>query len=197
MDERQSIDSIVEEPAHRTLRERAKDYSSTWKEYFRTLAPAIAISSVGSAIGQAVATHLGADSITANTLAAYVCGYIPGYTYYFRQEYKNHRERYPNGIKSKEFATYVGTFFAADWVSDILTFTPTFIGTNLLLMRHTNVSPFMRGIIAWDGAALLYISSMSALHPFTQRLTDSANAGIRRLYRAVRNTNSVPPAAGC
>jgi hypothetical protein len=172
------------------LTESIKNYPKTWKEYFKGLAPAVVISSIGAAGGQWLANHLGYDSNFAMTASAYVCGYIPGYSYFFGQEYIKNKKKYPKGIISKEFGEFVGTFMASDYVADFTTFTPAFIASNLWMANNTEIHPALRSIIAWNSSAMLYISAMAGLHPVTRRVTQGINHGLESLVKKIKKKSN-------
>ncbi len=182
----ESLESAVENSKQLSLGQELahsiKKYPETWKDYFKSLAPALVVSSITSAVGQWAAMKLGYDSTAAMTAAAYVCGYIPGYATFFGLEYFRNKSKYPSGVLSKEFGEFVGTFMAADYVADLSTFTPAFIASNFWLANNTELHPAIRGIVAWDAASLLYISSISAIHPITRRINQSINTKIKSLY---------------
>lgn len=168
------------------LAESIRHYPSHWKSYMKQLAPTVLISSLGSATAQWIADRMGFDGTTAQTIAGYIGGYGTGYPFYFGSEYLLHKERYPKGIISKEFGKLVGTFLAADYVADLSTFTPTFIGSNAYLANNTDIAPFPRGLIAWNTAGLLYTSVMAGLHPAVQRVNSAINRGIKSVCRKLR-----------
>lgn len=182
------LERIVEHSP--TLRQELSNsihaYPHTWVEYFKAVGPAIVISSVASSVGQWAITELGYDSKAATTASAYVCGYLPGYSYFFLSEYHRHREHYGK-LFSKKFGEFVGTFLAADYVADLTTFTPAFIAANVWMTDHTDFHPVVRGMLAWNGAALLYVSSISALHPLSRRINTSLNKRIRSLFHRLNN----------
>jgi hypothetical protein len=187
----ENLDDIIltSQPTLREeLSQSIRNYPKTWREYLKSLAPAVAISAIGSAAGQWAATSLGYDSKLATTTAAYVCGYVPGFTTFFTMEYTRNREKYPR-VFSKEFGEFVGTFLAADYVSDLSTFTPVFISSNLWMTDHTQIHPAMRSIIAWNVGALGYISAISALHPVARRLNQAINRGVKRIYKGITHKN--------
>ncbi len=184
-----TLECIVKGEEPLTLRQELSQsihaYPKTLKEYFKQLAPAVVVSSLGSALGQYGATELGYDTKFATTAAAYVCGYIPGYTTFFTLEYLKNQNKYP-AVFSKEFGGFVSTFMAADYVADMLTFTPVFIASNIWLTDNTALNPALRSIIAWNTASVLYIASISALHPVTRRISQALNKHVRSLYQTVR-----------
>lgn len=176
-----SVPSLGEE-----LKQSVHEYPQTWKKYVKQLGPAVIISSIGAAAGQWAAHKLGYDSKAAMTATAYVCGYVPGFAYFFTSEYLTNKEKYPNGVLSKEFAHFAGTFMAADYVADLSTFTPAFISSNVWLADHTNLHPAVRSLVAWNTSALLYISAIAGLHPLARRATEKINKGIKKLGNILR-----------
>ncbi|MBI3333948.1 hypothetical protein HYZ97_00480 [Candidatus Pacearchaeota archaeon] len=180
----------LEQTAHSTLeqelKESIKGYPRTWIEYFKQLAPAVVVSSIGAAAGQELATRLGYDSKLATTAASYVCGYIPGYLTFFGLEYWKNRGKYSDGLFSREFAHFAGTFLAADYIADIATFTPAFIASNIWLTDNTDLSPAVRGLTAWNTSALLYISAIAGLHPLTRRITSAVNNKVKSVVKKLK-----------
>ena len=190
------LERIVNEPSlvqeqptlRQELSQSIKAYPKTWKGYFKQITPAILVSSVGAAAGQWAAQKMGYDSNAAMTAAAYVCGYIPGYSTFFGIEFLRNRDKYKK-VFSKEFGEFAGTFMAADYVSDITTFTPVFIASNLWMANNTEIHPAVRSLIAWNSAGWLYLSTMSALHPLTRRINNSINEGVRKTFKKIRGKN--------
>ncbi len=178
----------VEISLGKELSNSIRNYPSTFKNYFKQLAPAIVISSIGSAAGQYLANKFGYDSNAALTAAAYICGYIPGYSYFFSSEYRTNRENYPKFL-SKEFGKFVSTFMAADYVADITTFTPAFIASNIWMTENTDINPALRSVIAWNAAAFLYMGTISALHPLSRRITDGINNNFKKIVGKIKRKN--------
>jgi len=168
------------------LTQAVKDYPKTFIKYLKQLTPAILVSSVGAAAGQWAANELGYDSNVALTTAGYIAGTIPGYSYFFGSEFLSNRQNYPNGILSKEFGEFAGSFMASDYLADLTTFTPAFVAGNVLLNENTDMSPFMNGVVAWNAASFLYLCTMSALHPVAERVTRSVNNKVRGLWKNIR-----------
>jgi|SRR3989344_716530 len=168
------------------LSDGIKRYPSNLKEYFKGLGPAFIVSSVGSAAGQWAADRLGFNSTAAQTTAAYIGGYIPGYTYFFTQEYLRNKSKYPKGFFSREMGHFALTFLAADYVADLSTFTPAFISSNVWMKNNTEINPAIRSLIAWNGSGLLYIAAISAIHPLTKRITQSINNGVKYLGSKIK-----------
>ena len=184
-----SLETTVKEtPSLRQeISESIRHYPSTLVKYGKTLGPAILIASVGSATAQLGAQKLGFDTPSMMTAAAYLGGYVPGYCFFFGREYYKNKDCYPNGMLSKGFGEYVASFFAADYLADITTFTPAFIFSNIWLTNHTSLNPFSRGLLAWNGCALPYLAAMAALHPVTKRATEAVNKGIVSLVSTVKS----------
>lgn len=180
------LEQIAQPSLKDELKESIRAYPKTWKEYAKQLGPAVIVSSIGAAVGQELATRLGYDSKLATTLSSYVCGYVPGYLTFFGLEFFRNKQKYPNGILSKEFAHFAGTFLAADYVADITTFTPAFIASNLWLTDNTDLSPAARGLTAWNTSALLYICAMAGLHPLTRRTTSAVNGAIKSIAKRLK-----------
>lgn len=181
-------ESRTEKLLREELVKSIRNYPKNWREYAKALTPAIIISSVGSAGGQWFASSHGYDSNLAMTASAYVCGYIPGYTYFFGAEYVKNKLNYPNGIFSRKFAEFAGSFMAADYVADITTFTPAFITSNLWLSNNTDIHPAFRSLVAWNGSALLYLSMMAGLHPLTRRITGRINKGLESVFKKIKES---------
>ncbi|MBP7708680.1 hypothetical protein KA107_03265 [Candidatus Pacearchaeota archaeon] len=186
----EQLETKLEKSKSPTLKEELKDsikaYPQTWKKYFKQLAPAIGISSIGSAVGQWAAYKLGyEDNNLAMTASAYICGYIPGFTYFFTSEYLANKDKYPQFF-SKEMGKFAGTFFAADYVADMTTFTPEFMATNVWLNNNTDLGPISRSLIAWNSCGMLYLSAMAGLHPLTRRITEKINKGITSLKKKIK-----------
>lgn len=180
----ESLETRLETPKSlRTeLAESFRSYPKNWVSYMKQLAPTILISSLGSATAQWIAQRMGHDGATAQTIAGYIGGYGTGYPFYFGSEYLLHKDRYPKGIISRDFGRFVGTFLAADYVADLSTFTPTFIGLNAYLTNNTDMEPFPRGLVAWNTAGILYTTVMAGLHPAIQRVNSAINRGIKSAF---------------
>ena len=181
---------VTLEKPHATLKQEIADafhhYPSSLIDYTKILLPALAVSSIPSGIAQWGGALLGYTSPAEATAAAYLLGYPAGYATAFTLEYFKNKGNYPLGFFSKKMAEFAGTFIAADYVADLLFFTPEFIALNSWMVNNTSIHPFVRNSAAWYGAGALWISGMALMHPIARRLNTAINKEVRAAYNAVR-----------
>jgi len=165
------------------LADSIRNYPATWKEYMINMTPATIATMAGAALGKWSAAKLGYTGDLAQTLALYA-GYPFGYGTFFTLAYLRNKEKY-QGILSKEFGKFVGTFLAADYVADLLVFSPIAITSAIYLNRHSDLNPAAQGAIVIGVAGVCYTSTMAALHPVMQRITTRVNETIKSAYHTV------------
>ena len=188
-------ESTVEKPSLLDeMKVQVKHYPKNWVEYMKGLMPTLVVSTIGAFYGPDVAQELGYTSEFSKILGTYILGYSMGYTTAFGIEYFRHKEKYPNGIFSKEFKDYIVSFIAADYVADLSVFQTTMLTANYLLGQYTEMNENTRKAAAWVGAGLCWISAMAGLHPITKRVNEYLNNTIKNVYHKLTDNKNTPTA---
>src|SRR3989338_4312435 len=150
-------DNLEQKTLKEELKESIRHYPSNARKYLNQLGPSMLVCTAGAAFGRWVAHKKGYDSPTAGITASYIAGYVPGYAYFLGSEFLKNKDHYEK-IFSKKFGEFASTFLAADYVSDMIAFTPAFISSSIWLRNNTKLDNWEQGAIAWVGSGLLYLA---------------------------------------
>ena len=169
--------------------EHIKKFPTTLKQYCRELGPLILPMAGIGGLAQAGAQKMGFDTPAQMTLAAIVVTYPLYYSTVFVAEYIRNKPTYQ---KSKKlFGKYMLDFLAADYVADLTSYTPIFVGTNLWLGKHDpQMQPIERNMIASIAGSTVYIINMAAFLPIIRKATEISNRAIESTYRAIFKPNA-------
>lgn len=163
----------------------SKWYGKAVKENYRQFIPSLVVSSACAFGGQEIAERFQIASEWAVQLSGYIGGTIGGYTTFLSLEYKNKKEKYPNGFISKEMGKTLVDLTSSDYLADMISFAPVFIAVNHQLLND-GVDPGVSGGVSALVGSTTYFFTMCGFYDGFQRLTNKVNSRIRKWYNSIK-----------
>lgn len=157
-------------------------YGDTIRSNYKELVPSLMVSTAAAFGGQEVIDRvMETPPEWLLQSGGYSAAFVTGWGTFLGLSYKNNSEQYPNGFISKEMGKTFGEAFSADYVADLVSYTPTFLAVNHQLLKH-DVDPGLSGLASAGAASTTYFFVMCALYDRSQALTQKINNGIKKLF---------------
>ncbi len=158
-------------------------YSEQLKNNASTILPALGAAAIGTWGGQEALEYFNESREVVVQSTGYLSGLVVGYSVFLEREYKQNPEKYPNGFFSKDMLKTLGNFASADYVGDLVGFTPQFVFTNHYLLEQ-GMDQGMSGLIAAGVASTSYYFAISALYGWTEQVSAAINKNIKKVFKA-------------
>lgn len=177
-----ALDSIVN-----TTVKGIKWYGEAIRKNYKQFIPALVVSTVAAGGAQELA-----DALIENPnewitqLSGYLGATAGGYGTFLSLEFRNNREKYPNGFLSKEMGKTFVDIASSDYLADVISYTPVFIASNHYLLNQ-EVGEGIAGSISAGIASTTYFFTMCGLYDVFQRFTHRFNTLTKRALNKLKN----------
>lgn len=161
-------------------------YGNSVRENYPQFLPSLLVSSVVAAGGQEVVGLMDAPPEWLVQAGGYTGATISGYSVFLGLEYRNKKEHYPRGFLSREMGKTIIDIASADYLADLMCYTPVFVGVNHVLL-NSDVGEFWSGLAAAGTASLAYFLVICGVYDRTQALTSKVNGYIRSAAKKIGN----------
>jgi len=157
-----------------------KWYGGSIRDNYKEFVPALVCSTAAASLAQAAVDMMENPHEVLMQSAGYFAALASGYVVFLGLSYKNKPENYPNGFISKEMGNTFATMASADYVADLVSYTPVFITVNHLMLNNGH-SGLVSGLCAAGAASTTYFFTVCGLYDRCQAAAKHINKGVRKV----------------
>jgi len=176
------------ESSNGKFRETLSWYGNTIRENYRQFIPSLIVSTACTYLGQDLVEFMSENpSEWVTQLTGYAGATVGGYATFLSLEYKNKREKYPDGFVSREMGKTLVDVVSSDYLADAVSYAPVFITTNHYLLEG-GVDAGASGGISAAAASTTYFFTICALYDRFQSLTKRIAEGVKNIKDTIKRS---------
>jgi len=159
-----------------------KWYGNSIKQNYKQFIPALIVSSLTAAGAQELTEYINNAPEWLIQSSGYLGATIGGYGAFLPINYRNNKKKYPNGFFSKETIKTIVEVASADYLSDIISYAPVFVGMNHYLLE-SGYDSGTSGLISATTASTAYFFTVCGLYNTMQTITNKTNKIIKNIIK--------------